>query len=210
LYEPTEKTRLGLSWRLRSTQQVKGDHKLETAGNFTGNYTGWASPALPETVTLSAYHKYKKFGFSGTARWTHWSQSFPEFVMRSDAPLFQVLLQQTNGSKVSKYSYKNAWTLTAGLDYYHNDNWTFRCGTGWDESPAHNDADRTIRIPDNDRFWVSAGASYMQKNWQVDVGYGLMFGRTGKALETTDLTSAKVKYKNLQSHLLGLQVQYKF
>ena len=219
MYEPTENTRFGLSWRLRSTQQVKGDHEIYgNAGNFNQIATGWASPALPETVTLSAYHKYKKFGFSGTARWTHWSQSFPEFVMRSNSVLFNTLSAMdegkmagiSNNEKVSNYNYGNTWTLTAGLDYYYNDNWTFRCGTGWDESPAHNDADRTIRIPDNDRFWVSAGASYMQKNWQVDVGYGLMFGRTGKALETTDLTSAKVKYKNLQSHLLGLQVQYKF
>ena len=52
----------------------------------------------------------------------------------------------------------------------------------------------------------------MQKNWQIDVGYGLMFGRTGKALEVSDAipTHTNVKYKNLQSNLLGLQVQYKF
>ncbi len=219
MYEPTENTRFGLSWRLRSTQQVKGDHEISNnLGGFNQIATGWASPALPETVTLSAYHKYKKFGFSGTARWTHWSQSFPEFVMRSNSKLFATLSATSlgaaagvsNNEKVSNYNYGNTWTLTAGLDYYHNENWTFRCGTGWDESPAHNDSDRTVRIPDNDRFWLSAGASYMQKNWQVDVGYGMMFGRTGKALETTDITSEKVKYKNLRSHLLGVQVQYKF
>lgn len=219
MYEPTENTRLGLSWRLRSTQQVKGDHEISNnLGGFNQIATGWASPALPETVTLSAYHKYKKFGFSGTARWTHWSQSFPEFVMRSNSNLFTVLSASdlgaaagvSNNEKVSNYNYGNTWTLTAGLDYYHNENWTFRCGTGWDESPTHKDTDRTIRIPDNDRFWLSAGASYMQKNWQVDVGYGMMFGRTGKALEISDMTSTKVKYKNLRSHLLGVQVQYKF
>lgn len=229
MYEPSENTRFGLAYRLRSTQQVKGDHKIE--GNnaqalnpslpvdfFNQTATGWASPALPETVTLSAYHRYKKVGFSGTARWTHWSQSFPEFTMRSNSNLFGVLTATglgvnsgvTNNQKVSKYNYDNTWTLTAGLDWYYNQNWTFRFGTGWDESPTHNDTTRTIRIPDNDRFWLSAGASYIQDNWQVDVGYAHMFGRTGKALEESDPSSVPVKYKNLQSNILGLQVQYKF
>lgn len=213
MYEPTENTRFGLSYRLRSTQQVKGDHKVKDNHYpaLNGTYTGRASPALPETITFSAYHRYKKVGFSGTARWTHWSQSFPEFVMKSDSPLLRALpAPSTPGEKRSLYNYGNTWTLTAGLDYYYNENWTFRCGTGWDESPTHSNDTRTIRIPDNDRFWLSAGASYMQKNWQVDVGYGHMFGRTGKALETSDPSATKVKYKNLQSYLFGLQVQYKF
>lgn len=219
MYEPTENTRFGLAYRLRSTQQVKGDHKIE--GNplgFNQTATGWASPALPETVTLSAYHRYKKVGFSGTARWTHWSQSFPEFAMRSNSNLFTTVSMDpaaaltgiSNNQKVSKYNYDNSWTLTAGLDWYYNNNWTFRFGTGWDESPTHNDTTRTIRIPDNDRFWLSAGASYIQDNWQVDVGYAHMFGRTGKALEESDISSVPVKYKNLRSNILGLQVQYKF
>ena len=223
MYEPTENTRFGLAYRLRSTQQVKGDHKIENnLGGFNQTATGWASPALPETVTLSAYHRYKQVGFSGTARWTHWSQSFPEFTMRSNSNLFTGLSSNpamipagqatgiTNNQKVSKYNYDNTWTLTAGLDWYYNQNWTFRFGTGWDESPTHNDTTRTIRIPDNDRFWLSAGASYIQDNWQVDVGYAHMFGRTGKALEESDKLSVPVKYKNLQSNILGLQVQYKF
>lgn len=200
MYEFTPDTRVGFSWRLRSTQQVKGDHEIyENAYGFNQVGTGWASPALPETFTLSAFHKYKQFGFSGTARWTHWSQSFPEFTMKSDTNLFN--------QKTSVYNYDNSWTLTAGVDYYHNKNWTFRAGTGWDESPAHNNTNRTIRIPDNDRFWLSAGLSYMTDNWQFDAGYSHMFGRTAKALEAD---ATPVKYKHLRSNIFGGQVQYKF
>ena len=227
MYEPTENTRFGFSWRLRSTQQVKGDHKvLGTNGTvfgaspdaFNENATGWASPALPETFTFSAYHKYKDVGFSGTVRWTHWSQSFPEFTMRSASKLFTALSASplganvgvANNQKTSYYNYDNTWTLTAGLDWYYNENWTFRCGTGWDESPTHDAISRTIRIPDNDRFWTSIGASYMTENWQIDVAYARMFGRSGEALETSDPSAAHVKYKKMRSNLVGLQVQYKF
>lgn len=203
MYEFTPDTRVGFSWRLRSTQQVKGDHEIYENAMFNQVGTGWASPALPETFTLSAFHKYKQFGFSGTARWTHWSQSFPEFTMKSDTNLFSLL----GGRKTSVYNYDNSWTLTAGVDYYHNKNWTFRAGTGWDESPAHNNTNRTIRIPDNDRFWLSAGLSYMTDNWQFDAGYSHMFGRTAKALEAG---ATPVKYKHLRSNIFGGQVQYKF
>jgi long-chain fatty acid transport protein len=219
MYEPQENTRFGFSWRLRSTQQVKGDHEISgtaaSGGLFNQVATGWASPALPETFTLSAYHKYKAVGISGTARWTHWSQSFPEFTMKSDSRLFNYLyagnpMGTDTYGKTSVYNYDNTWTLTAGLDWYYNENWTFRCGTGWDESPTHNDTSRTIRIPDNDRFWASVGASYMTENWQIDAAYTRMFARAGKALETSDPSSTLVKYKNMTSNLVGVQVQYKF
>lgn len=206
MYEPTKDTRFGLSYRLRSTQQVKGDHTITGNASSDGVWNGSASPALPETITFSAYHRYKKFGFSGTARWTHWSQSFPEFVMKSDS----ALMQPFHGEKRSEYDYDNSWTLSAGVDYYYCKNLTFRFGGGWDESPTHNDSTRTIRIPDNDRFWLSVGASYMKNNWQFDIGYAHMIARTAKALEKSDPLSTPVKYKNMQSHILGAQVQYKF
>ncbi len=203
MYEFTPDTRVGVSWRLRSTQQVKGDHDISGNPLFTETAVGTASPDLPETFTISAFHKYKQFGFSGTARWTHWSQSFPKFTMRSSSKL----LALGNGQKTSEYNYDNSWTLTAGVDYYHNKNWTFRAGAGWDESPARNPENRTIRIPDNDRYWLSAGLSYMKYCWQFDLGFTHMFGKTGKSLEPD---AHKVKYTNLRTNILGAQIQYKF
>ncbi len=212
MYEFTPNTRVGFSWRMRSTQQVKGDHtisgnQLPAAYGMNQTATGWASPALPETFTLSGYHKYKKFGFSGTARWTHWSQSFPEFTMRSNSNFFQTFLAPYGGQKTTVYNYDNAWTLTAGVDYYHNDNWTFRFGGGWDESPVRDTENRTARIPDADRWWASVGFSYMKNNWQIDMGYTHMFGKTGESHEPG---ATPMKYCTLRSNIYGAQLQYKF
>ncbi len=212
MYEFTPDTRVGFSWRLRSTQQVKGDHTISGNQLYAYGYspvdlnetaTGWASPALPETFTLSAFHKYKQFGFSGTARWTHWSQSFPEFTMRSDSNMFAAI----GGQYTSQYNYDNSWTLTAGVDYYYNKNWTFRFGGGWDESPVRNPENRTARIPDADRWWASCGFSYIQNNWQLDMGYTHMFGKTGISLEDG---ATPMKYTKLRSNIYGAQLQYKF
>jgi len=204
MYEVDENTRFGLSYRLRSAQRAKGLFK--SSGNVNAAYLDGAvdvraNPDLPETITFSAYHRYKDLGFSGTARWTHWTSSFPNFSVRADHPLLP------GGEKNVEYRYENSWTLTAGLDWYYNKNWTFRCGTGWDESPTHKPERRTIRIPDNDRWWMSVGASYIQPNWQIDAAYAHMIGKTGEALEDA---RNQVKYKNLQSNILGVQFQYKF
>ena len=214
MYEVSKNTRFGLSWRLRSAQRAKG--KLKISDNQlndympylkNGMYTMRSNPDLPETFIFSAYHRYKDVGFSGTARWTHWTSSFPDFVVRSDA--------FPGGKKTTYYRYQNTWTLSAGVDYYYCKNLTFRFGGGWDESPTHKPDRRTIRIPDNDRWWMSVGASYMKNNWQFDVGYAHMIAKTSKATEDKGVPAYGVqpihaKYKNMQSHIIGVQVQYKF
>jgi len=171
MYEVDDKTRFGLSYRLRSAQRAKGHFKVSGNQNYipglplmfkNGIYPVNSNPDLPETFIFSAYHRYKDVGFSGTARWTHWTSSFPNFTVRSPA--------LPGGQKETYYRYQNTWTLTAGLDYYYDQNWTFRMGGGWDESPTHKPQRRTFRIPDNDRRWLSVGASYAKNNWQVDAG----------------------------------------
>ena len=203
MYEFTKNTRVGLSYRLRSAQRAKGHFKVnDSAYSFlNGIFSVNANPDLPESVAVSAYHRYQDFGFSGTARFTHWTSSFPNFTVRSDWPGLAPA-----GEEKKFYRYTNSWTLTAGVDYYYCKNLTFRFGGGWDESPAHDNSRRTIRIPDNDRFWMSVGASYMKNNWQLDVGYAHMIARTAKA----EADAVHAKYKNMQSHILGVQVQYKF
>ena len=214
MYEVNKNTRFGLAYRLRSAQKAKGQFKLHSVMPSALLNTGghvWANPDLPESVAFSAYHRYKDVGFSGTARFTHWTSSFPNFTVRSDAPL----IKMAGGEKKSYYRYTNSWTLTGGVDYYYCKNLTFRFGGGWDESPAHDASRRTIRIPDNDRFWMSVGASYMKNNWQVDIGYAHMIARTSQALEDKGVAALRAapvhaKYKNMQSHILGVQLQYKF
>lgn len=207
VYQPTEDTRIGLSWRSGSKQQVKGDHKMEGlpggAAVYNGTYTGRSSPDLPQTFTLAAYHKIQKFGLSGTARWTGWSESFPRFVMKSENPMFA----SAGGiAKNATYNWRNAWTLATGLDYYHSDNWTFRTGVAWDQSPAKRDTERTLRIPDTDRMWLSAGFSYIWESWQLDVGYAYMIGQTARILDG----GRDYKYTDMRANLLGVQAQFKF
>ncbi|MBP5534000.1 MAG: transporter [Alphaproteobacteria bacterium] len=207
MYEFDETARVGLSYRLRSAQRAKGTYKTSAIPPIIaeGGYDVNANPDLPETVTFSAYKRIKNIGFSGTARWTHWTSSFPDFSVRSEGiPL--------TGEKKSLYNYQNTWALAVGADFYYTKETTFRVGAGYDESPTHKPDRRSYRIPDSDRWWLSAGASYAVENWQFDVAYAHLFAKTSESTADATVVGATptAKYKHTFSNIIGAQVQYSF
>ena len=62
-----------------------------------------------------------------------------------------------------------------GANYRHSDAWTFKMGVAFDQTPV-NDTDRTPRLPDQDRTWLSFGAKYgISNDTGVDFGYAHLF-----------------------------------
>ena len=57
-----------------------------------------------------------------------------------------------------------------------NDKWTLKAGLAFDETPVKNAQTRTVRLPDNDRTWVSFGGKMKlgQNSW-LDFGYAHIF-----------------------------------
>ncbi len=205
MYEFTPDTRLGISYKFRSMQKVKGD--------FTSNVNvpavagvspdGVSSPDLPASLLISGFHKLNdKIGLSTSVRWTEWSKSFEEFKMNSSNPISTV---------EHKYKWRDSWTVALGADYYLNDNWTLRVGTAYDQSPAEDPANRSNRIPDADRIWLSTGFSYSADNWQIDAGIAHLFMKKadidGKIAEPGRVIPAEY---SSYSNMYGLNFQYKF
>lgn len=56
-------------------------------------------------------------------------------------------------------NFEDSWRLSAGASYYLNDKWKLRSGIAYDQSPVQ-DAERTPRLPDSDRYWLAAGVQY--------------------------------------------------
>ena len=212
MYEHSENTRFGLSYKPKSVQRVKGDHTVSlnspynmhpVLGAYAGVYPdGKASPDLPETVLLSAYHKpFEKVAFTGSVRFTRWGDSFKDFDMTSSF---------TKGLRLEPvdYSWQDTWTISAGTEYYLNDNWTLRFGTAWDQSPTPDNEHRTHRIPDSDRIWASAGVSYRYENMQFDLGYAHLFMKKSHIRNSVN-GDYDTKYR-AYSNMFGLGFQYDF
>lgn len=202
MYEFTPDTRLGVSYKLRSKQKVKGNFTLDIPAQMGGGVfdDGRASPDLPATLLVSGYHKLNdKIGLSSSVRWTEWSKSFPEFKMES-----------SKDSTVHNYRWRDSWTVAVGADYYINDKWTWRVGAAYDQSPAEDPQNRSNRIPDVDRIWVSTGLSYSVDNWQVDAGIAHLFMKKGWAdIDPTYKTNTPAEYSSY-SNMYGVNFQYKF
>ena len=56
-------------------------------------------------------------------------------------------------------NYKDSWSFAFGADSDVSPDWTVRGGVQWGETPTR-DGERDARVPDSDRFNVSAGTSY--------------------------------------------------
>lgn len=205
MYEFTKNTRLGVSYRSRSQHKIKGDFDAMKGSPAADTYDATLPMDAPEHVQLSGYHKLNdKIGLSAGAKWTRWTR-FDALVINNSFKSVEVAQR-----------WKNAWNFSLGMDYYHSENWTFRTGIGFDESPVPNSHERTTAIADNDRWEIALGASYKQNAWTFDMGYMFLYlphysvhNNRHDLNNNPSVDPIDARY-HTTAHVLGLQVQYSF
>ncbi|MFV8867361.1 long-chain fatty acid transporter FadL [Serratia fonticola] len=182
LYEVDENNRYGFTYRSKVKIKFDGDYssELPSALNPLQPVTGlpWGTNGntipgsldlnLPEMWEISGYNKVApQWAIHYSMTYTTWSQ-FQE--LRATGSNGQELFQKHEG-------FRDAYRIALGTTYFYDDNWTFRGGIAFDDSPVPAE-NRSISIPDQDRTWVSAGASYaFNKDASVDVGISYMHGQ---------------------------------
>jgi long-chain fatty acid transport protein len=157
---------------------------------------------------LSANQKVGKFGLSASARWTRWSR-FDKLNLESTAYAKTPISGGSTSIPPVNEDWKNAWMIGAGVDYYHNENWTFRAGVAHDEGAVKRPVTRTARIPDSNRWLTTIGASYKSGNWQLDLSYGHMFWKKGRINNLASGTTLNGEFKT-GLDLAGVSLQYNF
>jgi long-chain fatty acid transport protein len=124
---------------------------------------------LPGSASLSLFQRLDpKWDLLADVSWTDWSTLQSLDVYRSD----------TNARlSTTPLKWKDTWRVGVGANYHYNDVWTLRVGVAYDQSPV-SDAERTPRIPDQDRTWLAFGGQYrMSKQLAFDFGYAHLFMR---------------------------------
>lgn len=173
IYQVTPDTRLGLSFRSKVEQHLKGDARspfttFNAVPGSTLNTDITADLTLPETLSLSSFSRLdERWDLLADVTWTRWSQFKTLTVVRD------------NGSNTILGSTQEHWNNTLryslGLNYRYSDTIKLRTGIAYDEEAIDNNH-RTSRIPGNDRVWLSFGASWQYSpQTRFDAGYTHLF-----------------------------------
>ncbi|PZU58882.1 MAG: long-chain fatty acid transporter [Sphingobium sp.] len=161
-------TNFGLSYRsgikhhLTGTYQVTGLLGPLAAGNVELPAT--APLDLPDIVIGSVTHHFSdRTRGMLSARWYNWSK------MKSIA-----ITPEGGSTSVKELHYKDSFSYSLGVEHDLNDTLTLRAGSMFDKSPT-NTQYLTTRVPDGDRFWLTAGATY---NFSPAFAFNLSYAHT--------------------------------
>ncbi|MDC9582557.1 long-chain fatty acid transporter FadL [Xenorhabdus sp. PR6a] len=177
LYQYDENNRYSLTYRSKVKVKFKnGDYSNDLPyipGHLNGlngkTIKGQLDLNLPDMWELSGYNRVApQWAIHYSLLYTGWSE-FKELRGKS---------KETGDTLFHKHEgFRDAYRISLGTTYYYDDNWTFRTGVAFDESPVPA-KNRSISIPDQDRFWFSVGTTYaFTKDASVDVGVSYMRGK---------------------------------
>ena len=163
------KARFGAHYRSKVVHRLDGTYQVSgLVGPLAGaNTQTFASAPLeiPESVTVSAlYGVGDRVRLMATGQWFNWSR-------------FEAITVQPLGrpAVVNEQNYKDSWSGHGAVEFDATDRLTLRAGGLYDTTPTQ-DAFRTTRVPDGDRIWATAGATWrLNDRLDVNVSYAHVF-----------------------------------
>ncbi|EPE1460657.1 long-chain fatty acid transporter FadL [Morganella morganii] len=208
LYELDKDNRFSLTYRSKVKVKFKdGDYTndLPIIGTNGQTVKGKLDLNLPDMWELSAYHRVApKWAVHYTFAYTGWSEFKELKAVPKNNPGGKPLFEKHEG-------FENAYRVALGTTYYHDDNWTFRGGVAFDDSPVPA-GNSSISIPDQDRIWFSLGSTYaFNKDASVDVGVAYMHGRKVNISEKAEPLPLTYNFSSSgKAWLYGVNFNYSF
>ncbi|GGX97842.1 membrane protein [Litchfieldella qijiaojingensis] len=220
LFQVTDKTRLGASYRSEIDLTLEGDAKFRATdatsqavldgAQALGTLTdggGRAELTTPATLNLGVYHQLTdRLALMANAEWTDWS-SFDELVVEFD---------DNTPDSVTEENWDDTWAFSVGANYALNEQWLLRAGLGYDPTPVPSSRFRTPRVPDSDRRWATIGATYMPTpNLGITAGYMRVFGKDvdidQDATDTGNASRGNLEGTyDVSADVVALSVDYRF
>lgn len=178
LLEPRPGTRLGFAYRSSIETTIKGDarFRLDEAGIGTALRAGLgafrdvdaeAELELPPMASFGIHQDIGDgFALMAEAQWTGWS-TLDALAIEFDNP--------AQPDNVTAFDWDDAWFFAIGGSWQATDRLKLRLGGAFDQTPTRN-ANRTPRVPDANRWWLSTGLGWqMRDNLSLDLAYTHVF-----------------------------------
>jgi long-chain fatty acid transport protein len=172
--------RSGISHNLKGTAEFRNVPVIAAAGapvqfpqpnlfqNVFFNQDASAQLNLPEIYHFSLYQRFaRQFAMMGDIAWTRWStlQSVPIVFQNPGTP-----------TNTLRLNYQDTFRYAVGFEWYAAKNFTLRLGFAYDETPIPGADFRTPRIPDSNKYFLSAGLRWSPLSFMdIDLGYAHLF-----------------------------------
>ncbi|WP_280563627.1 outer membrane protein transport protein [Chromohalobacter sp. 48-RD10] len=216
LFQATERTRLGISYRSEVELTLDGDVDYSSsdpvgqqvlANSSLQDAGGKADITTPANLNLGIYHQLTdRLALMANAEWTEWS-SFKELTVESGGRELSTTTE----------NWDDTWAFSVGANYRLNSQWMLRTGLGVDESPVPDSEHRTPRVPDADRRWATLGATWMPTSeFGVTAGYMRVFGDDGDIDQNATPTNENATRGDLSgtyevdANVFALSMDYRF
>lgn len=216
-YSITKNWKAGISYRSKIKHEIKdGTAKLSLpAGEIIGQgpvpamkieKTGSADLTLPDILYIGTSYKLGKFTFELDGQWTGWS-SYDELKVEFE----------DGSQQVKPKDWNDVWAIRFGAQYQVNDMLALRAGIIRDYSPI---PDETLDplVPSGDRWLYAVGFGLNFNKITLDFAYNYLDDEDrdfnnpvgeeapyGYAAPT--LTG---KFKDIDAHIFGVSLTYKF
>src|SRR5690554_648509 len=200
LYELSDRTQFGLTAQTGTELNLKGD--MEVTGLPGAPFTPVTTAtervevplAIPESISFGARHKLTDdITLLAGATYSRWSRFEELDIVSREGETGQVsgILGALNGGQAPDpinhvtEEWKNTWQFNLGGIWQANEQWAFKAGYAFDQSPV-NDNFVTARIPSEDRHWLTLGTQWkdVASGWSVDAAIGtLIFADDAKVYD---------------------------
>lgn len=207
-----ETGRFGISYRYEVAHKVEG--YVNTSAPMFGvanRQDAYAKLTLPSNLNLGVSYKFRddfwnQFTVMAAYSFTWWS-CFQNLDIK----------RQGSGSMISHTAenWHNTHRASAGIAYAPdwNKDLILRIGGAFDQSPIRRAQDRTVRVPDTNRFWLTCGMGYKIGNMNFDIAYMHIFFDSPSINNTQNhaYSTSNIKgHYTASAHVVALQMGVKW
>jgi long-chain fatty acid transport protein len=223
LFNPDEKTRIGLGYRSQISTQLSGNGQQFTSPDgivpapstvFLFNAQTSVNGAIktPAVLSMGVERDIADWTLKATAQINFW-HTFHQLTIN--------MPQAFATTSTIETKWHNSLFTAVGADYRASDKWIVRGGLAYDQTPSNNDY-RDARIPDSDRYWLNLGTSYnATKNITIDGAYSHIFaanqsinvtqssGASATSTVPLEVNQIRASYRN-SVDIFALALRYSF
>lgn len=212
LWEPTDETRIGVSYFHNDAAKVTGSAKfgLSPVGSVISAATGAFTPAdasslidLPDHANVGIVQKLTpELDVRGGLTWTQWSSFKQELITFSNPAQAPALMVE---------NWRDTVTVAVGTTYRVDPALVLRGGLSYDQTPVPDPAHRDARLPDASRYGLAVGCGYsLTDSTSIDVAYEHLFGGSVGLNVTTATGDRIIGTTRLSADLIALQVNVRY